>query len=464
MPITSHAASYLSLAEDGSAAFTQVLQQAGERGAQEMLSIEPAVRQIVGDVRFGGDAMLLRHIERMEGRRPKHLALRPYDGEQALASLEPGLASALKALAGRARRFHQQQREAGFRYEESGMVLGQRVRPVRRAAICAPGGRSRSNVELLLSAIPAQVAGVADIVLATPEPDAVTCATAHLAGVTAIVDATGAQAVAALAYGTESVPRADVIVGAGDAYVACAKRQVFGHVNVDGLGGAPELLVLADATAQASLVAADLIAVAEQDENAWPILLTTELRLAADVERELSRQLLGLPKRATVEAAFERHGCALVVRTRERLLELADKLAVGQASLHLHRAEDAFEAIGAIGSSALGSTTPGGAGAYAGGPSLVTPVGGAARHLSALGVYHFLTRCAYVQFGAAAVRTQLEPGAFLARSEGREAQARAIEARQGLLAASQVSVTGDATLRGLRMAGGRGVRVRELAP
>jgi histidinol dehydrogenase len=432
LPSSRHTTSMFPVVEDGTSAFAPALERACERGEQTMLAVEPAVRQIVSDVRFGGDAMVRKHAARMDGRSPTQVLYRPYDGEQALARLPAGHAAALRALAGRARRFHQHQREGGFRYEESGMLLGQRVRPARRAGICAPGGRARSAVGVLLAAIPAQVAGVTDIILATPEPDDATLAAAHLAGVTAVLDASGAHAVAALAYGTESVPRVDVIAGQGDVYVACAKRQVFGHVNVDGLGGPAELLVLADASAQPALVAADLLAVAEQDEQAWPLLLTTELRVAVSVERELARLLAGLPRRAMAEASLSQQGCALVVRTRERMLEIADRLAVGQASFHLHRAEEAFEAIRAVGSGAWGEATPGAAGAYVAGPSSVVPGVGAVRFLSALGVYHFLTRCSVVQFGGAAVRGQVEGAALLARAEGREAQARAVEARAGL--------------------------------
>src|SRR5579864_1133966 len=261
---------------DGTPEFDAALNRLEVRGEADFARVESTVREILGAVRVDGDAAVLRYAEKF-GRRPPRLLVRDYPGAAALARLPSDVREALELAAGRIREFHEHQRDAGFSYEVDGIVLGVRVLPVGRAGVYAPGGKARYPSSILMSAIPARVAGVKDTILATPlagdESDDALYAAAHLSGVDAIVDAGGAQAIGALAYGTESIPRVDKIVGPGNAYVTCAKRLVFGVVDIDGIAGPSEILVVADDEADPRVISADLLSQAEHDEDAYPLLI-----------------------------------------------------------------------------------------------------------------------------------------------------------------------------------------------
>jgi histidinol dehydrogenase len=417
----------LTVLEQGTAGFEEALVGLQERGVTRLESVEPAVRQILGDVRHGGDLIVRRYAERMEGRAPSRLIERPFDGEGALQRLPREVAQELRGVVGRLQRFAQRQREPDLRYEEGGVLLGQRLRPVRRAAILAPPGKVGAALGVLQAGVPARVAGVPDLLLAAAEPDDLTLAAAHLIGATALVRVGGAQAVGALAYGTETIPRVDVIAGDGGLYAACAKRLVFGHVQVDGLGGPPEILALADGSARAPLVAADLLAVAEVEEDALPLVLATDPRGLALIQQELSRQIAGLPRRAVALAALERHGKALLVRQREQLLSVAEQIACAQVALHVERPEDALDRLRSLGEATWGVLTPAG-----GGMGGLLPTGGTARFWGNSGIAVFLTRATLARVSPGALRAQADGQALLARAEGREGRARAVESRLGL--------------------------------
>jgi histidinol dehydrogenase len=283
-----------------------------------------------------------------------------------------------------------------------------------------------------MSAVPAQVAGVRDIILATPlagdESDAAIFGAAYLSGVTAVVDAGGAQAIAALAYGTESVPRVDKIVGPGNLYVACAKRLVFGVVDIDGIAGPSEILVVADDDADPRIVAADLLSQAEHDEAAYPLLVCASGLMAAGVRRELELQLADLPRAAIARAALA-NGAAFVVRTHERMAEVANRLAAEHLALHVTDAEAMLAHIPRAGAAFLGPMTPEAMGDYVAGPSHVLPTGGAVRFGSPLGVYDFVTRTSIIKYSREALARQEKAACALARLEGLEAHARAVEVR-----------------------------------
>lgn len=419
----------LAVVHEATPAFDAALARLLGRGAADLDAVEPAVRAILADVRARGDAAVLDATERFDGRRPEALFTRTYDGAGALARLPRALADALTEAAARIARYHERQRTEGFRYTEDGVTLGLRVRPVARAGVYAPGGKARYPSSVLMAAVPARVAGVADILLATPAPDDLLLAAAHLSGVTGILDAGGAQAIAALAYGTATVPRVDKIVGPGNRYVACAKRLVFGDVGIDGIAGPSEILVLADATADASLVAADLLSQAEHDEAAYPLCLTTDAALADRVASETQRQLAQLPRRSIAEASLRANGVVLVVASRTRMLTIANDLAVEHVALHVESPDEAFDAIPAIGAAFVGHATPEAAGDYLAGPSHVLPTGGAVRFGSPLGVWDFVARTSYLRYDPAALERQGAAITTLARAEGLEAHARAVEQR-----------------------------------
>jgi len=422
----------------GTPDFTNALTALRDRGETDFAKVEPQVREILDAVHKEGDAAVLRYVERFERRTPKALCLRELDGKAALERLAPEARQALENAADRVAEFHRREREAmfsggGFRFEDEGRTLGLRVRALGRVGVYAPGGKARYPSSVLMSAIPAKVAGVQDIVLATPlsgtsEDDGVLAA-AHLAGVSAIVDAGGAQAIAALAFGTESIPRVDKIVGPGNAYVACAKRLVYGAVSIDSIAGPSEILVLADKSADPSHVAADLLSQAEHDEDAYALLATTETALAEAVERELARQLADLPRAAIATASLQRHGQIFVVPDRAVLADVANTIAPEHLSLQADEPEDLLDAIGNVGAAFVGRLTPEAAGDYLAGPSHVLPTGGAVRFGSPLGVHDFVARTSIIKYTATALRADEANIVTFARLEGLEAHARAVLVR-----------------------------------
>ncbi len=412
--------------------FDPTLRALAGRGEVDLRAVEARVRVIVDDVRARGDAAVLDACERFERRRPQPL-LRRFDGAAALARLSTEAREALVLAAQRIDAFHQRQRDVGFEYHDGGATLGTRVRPMRRAGVYAPGGKARYPSSVLMAAIPARVAGVPEVIVATPlsgdSADDSLLAAAYLAGVDTILDAGGAQAIAALAYGTASVPRVDIVVGPGNIYVACAKRLVSGDVKIDGVAGPSEILVVADASADAAVVAADLLSQAEHDEAAYPLLLTTDEGLARRVQSEVERQLSTLPRQVIAREAVEKQGFALVVRTREELARFADRIAAEHVALHVERPEEILDGISAAGAVFVGGQTPEAAGDYLAGPSHVLPTGGAVRFGAPLGVYDFVTRTSVIRYDAATLRAQAEAICALARLEGLEAHARAVEVR-----------------------------------
>jgi len=341
--------------------------------------------------------------------------------------------ASLDLAAARIRRFHEHQRDPGFAYEEEGVRLGARVSPVARAGVYAPGGKARYPSSVLMSAIPAQVAGVREIVLATPlagdEADDAVLAAAHLSGVTAVLDAGGAQAIAALAYGTASVPRVDKIVGPGNLYVACAKRLVFGAVSIDSIAGPSEILVIADATADAHVVAADLLSQAEHDEAAYPLLIAGSEALAHEVSSAVAEQLKTLPRRAIAEASVRANGHAFVASERARMAIVADRIAPEHLSLQVTEPRALLATIARAGAAFIGPLTPEAAGDYLAGPSHVLPTGGSVRFGSPLGVYDFVTRTSLIEYSPASLRAHAKFIGDFARLEGLEAHARAVEIR-----------------------------------
>jgi histidinol dehydrogenase len=419
------------LVTEGTTEFDALLAKLRRRGESDLARVEPAVREILEAVRRDGDRALATLVERFEGRRPERFFVRDYGGAEALAGLEPTVRGALERAAERVRRYHQRQREGlfGFEYEEAGVRLGSRVLPLERVGVYVPGGKARYPSSVLMAAIPAAVAGVKEIIVASPDTSADVRAACHLAGVHALLDAGGAQAIAALAYGTESVPQVAKIVGPGNIYVAAAKRLVFGEVSIDSIAGPSEILVVADESADAAVIAADLLSQAEHDEAAYPLLVTTSRALVDAVRLELARQLASQPRRAIAETSLREHGVALVVRSEERLAAVAHELAAEHVAVQTREPRRVADAIGAAGALFLGSSTPEAAGDYLAGPSHVLPTGGAARHASPLGVYDFVARSSIIEYTREALAEQGAAIATFARAEGLEAHARAVEVR-----------------------------------
>jgi histidinol dehydrogenase len=422
--------SYRSVAA-GTPEFSAAIAQLARRGDSDLGKVEPLVQEILSAVRSGGDRALLGYVEKFERRSPAQLLIRDYDGAEALAALPEAVRGALELSATRVRRYHEEQRQhlLGFSFTEGGVTLENRVLPVSSAGVYAPGGKAKYPSSVLMTAIPARVAGVPEVILACPQVSVEVRAAAHLAGVTAILDAGGAQAIAALAYGTESVPRVDKIVGPGNLYVTAAKRLVFGEVDIDSLAGPSEILVIADDNANPRWVAADLISQAEHDEAAYALLLCRSEAFVERVRQELDRQLADLPRRAIAEASLNANGLALVVREQSDLSRVGTLLAAEHVAVHTDAPETVARGVLRAGAIFVGPMTPEAAGDYVAGPSHVLPTGGAVRYGSPLGVYHFLSRTSLISYEPAALAAQGAPIAAFARAEGLDGHARAVEVR-----------------------------------
>lgn len=411
--------------------FAGALSKLSRRGESDLERVEPVVREIIAAVRQGGDRAVLGYVEKHEHRRPEKLLVRDYDGAAALAALSAPVREALELSASRVRRYHEEQRKhlQGFSLSEAGITLENRVLPVSRAGVYAPGGKANYPSSVLMTAIPARVAGVAEVILACPQVSVEVRAAAHLAGVTAILDAGGAQAIAALALGTESVPRVDKIVGPGNLYVTAAKRLVFGEVDIDSLAGPSEILVIADESANPRWVAADLISQAEHDEAAYALLLCESEAFVERVRAELSRQLADLPRRTIAEASLNANGLALVVSGASELCRVATLLGAEHVAVHTATPHEVAKGVLRAGAIFVGPMTPEAAGDYVAGPSHVLPTGGAVRYGSPLGVYHFLARTSLISYDQAALAAQAASIAAFARAEGLDGHARAVEVR-----------------------------------
>ncbi|HEX2077702.1 MAG TPA: histidinol dehydrogenase [Longimicrobium sp.] len=400
-------------------------------------ALREAVAAILRDVAARGDAALVEYTARFDGFDAGDAAgLRI--GADALAraaeSIDAGLLESLRRAAENVRRFHERQREHGFLdIHPDGTVLGQRVAPLRRVGIYVPGGRAAYPSSVLMNAIPAAVAGVDEIAMATPTPGGevlpVVLAAAHVAGVSEVLRIGGAQAVGALAYGTETIGRVDKIVGPGNKWVAEAKRQVFGAVDIDMVAGPSEILVIADGAADAVHVAADLIGQAEHDPDAIAWLVTTSPELAARVPGEIGRLLERNPRRGVACAALEANGAIVVVDSLEDAAAVADLRAPEHLELLVREPLALAGRIRNAGAIFLGASSPEPMGDYFAGPNHVLPTGGTARFASPLGVYDFVKRTSLIGLSPERLRADADDVIRLAESEGLFGHAEAVRVR-----------------------------------
>lgn len=429
----------IATAAEGTPEFDTILARLIRRGDTDLGRVEPAVREILDSIRAEGDAAVIRCVERFEKRSIGKVLIEDYGGETALDRIDPGLRQALIRSRDRIAEYHERQAEQlrSFGYEASGISLSSRVTPLERVGIYAPGGKACYPSAVLMSAVIARVAGVSEIYLASPDTNDAVRAACHLSGVKALVDAGGAQAIGALAYGTQTVPQVDKIVGPGNLYVAAAKRLVFGEVDIDSIAGPSEILVIADTDANPRHVAADLLSQAEHDEDAYPLLLTTDAGLAAAVQDEVRQQLAALPeadshgrpRRQVAAVSVENNGIALVVSSEDRLVEIANQLAAEHVSIQTASARSLAQRVLRAGAIFIGGSTPEAAGDYMAGPSHVLPTGGAARYAAPLGVYDFVSRSSLIEYTSQALSEQAHDICAFARAEGLEAHARAVEVR-----------------------------------
>ena len=402
--------------------------------------IEGRVAEIIADVRTRGDAALLELTAQLDGLQAASMAALEIDAAElqtALGQITPAQRAALEAAAARVRDYHQRQFEACCRswsYRDAdGTLLGQKVTPLARVGIYVPGGKAAYPSSVLMNAIPAQVAGVHEIVMVVPTPggqrNALVLAAAALAGATRVFTIGGAQAIAALAYGTATVPRVDKITGPGNAYVASAKRRVFGQVGIDMIAGPSEILVLADGTTPPHWVAMDLFSQAEHDELAQSILLCPDADYIARVRAEIERLLPTLPRAAIVRASLEGRGALIQTRSMEEACAIANRIAPEHLEVSANnpqRWEPLLQHAGAI---FLGAFTSESLGDYCAGPNHVLPTSGSARFSSPLGVYDFVKRSSLIEVSAGGAQALGPIAAELAYGEGLQAHAQAAQLR-----------------------------------
>ncbi|RJP21476.1 MAG: histidinol dehydrogenase [Deltaproteobacteria bacterium] len=418
----------------GTAAYRAAMTRAEGRGATDSAKVSAVVAEVIARIRKEGDAALAsftRTFDRFDpGKKGFLVSRREIDA--AWRRVPASLRRSLSLSAERIEDFHRLQREDGFGLSLPGAAIGQRVLPVSRAGVYVPGGKAAYPSTLLMNAIPARVAGVPSIAAACSAPGGkvpdVVLAAARIAGISAVYRIGGAQAIAALAYGTESIPRVDVVAGPGNAYVTEAKRQVFGAVGIDMLAGPSELVVLADGTANAAYVAADLLSQAEHDEDAYVALVTDSPELARKADRELARQARRLPRKRILDASLSRAD-GFLVRSMKEGVAAVNRLAPEHLSVATRDPWETFAGIRNAGTAFLGPDSPVAVGDYIAGINHTLPTGGAARFASPLGVADFLKKTNVVSYEFSALRSDAPHVVRLARKEGLAAHAAAVLAR-----------------------------------
>ena len=400
-------------------------------------SIDAAVAQIVADVRARGDAALLeytRRFDRLNVPTVAALEITAAEMQAAYASLPIAQSDALGTAAARVRRYHELQKGRDWNFTEAdGTELGQRVTPLDRVGVYVPGGKAAYPSSVLMNVIPAHVAGVREIVMVVPTPDGVrnllVLAAAHLAGVTRAFTIGGAQAIAALAYGTQTIPAVDKICGPGNAYVAAAKRRVFGAVGIDMVAGVSEILIIADATANPDWIALDLFAQAEHDEMAQALLVTPDAEMVRRVAESAQRLIADMPRARIIAESFARRGALIRTRDLDEACAIANRVAPEHLELAVAEPDALLPHIRHAGAIFIGHYASEVLGDYCAGPNHVLPTGRTARFSSPLSVHDFEKRSSMLRISREAAQKLGPVAATLAYGEGLTAHARSAEAR-----------------------------------
>ncbi len=412
--------------------FARIIQR-GEAGIED---VENTVRAILLEVKKHGDAALLQFAKKFDGQVMRKTELK-VSGQTIKESREKILKQdlfSLKLACQRIETFHRRQlQQSWFSTESSGVILGQLVQPLEKVGIYVPGGKALYPSSVLMNAIPARVAGVHDIIMVSPGAETginpMLLAAADLCGITDIYQVGGAQAIAALAYGTETIPKVDKIVGPGNIYVAAAKRLVYGVVDIDMIAGPSEILIISDGSGDAASIASDLLSQAEHDERACAILLTPHEIHVRRVLKELSIQLKRLQKRQIATQALENYGALIVTRSIAEALELANQIAPEHLELAVEHPWDLVPFIKNAGAVFLGHYSPEAIGDYMAGPNHVLPTGGTARFFSPLSVNDFLKKTSLIYFSRDALRAVAPDVIRLARAESLDAHAQSVVRR-----------------------------------
>lgn len=395
--------------------------------------IVKTVRGILDEVRRKGDRAVVDFTKIFDGYTPKTLRIPPQDIKRYARLADKDVLRALKISIKRIREFHRRQIETSWSFKENGITLGQIIRPIERVGVYVPGGKASYPSSVIMNVIPAQVAGVPEIALTYPsgtEPNPYVMAVIELLQVKEVYSIGGAQAIGALAYGTESIRRVDKIVGPGNIYVAIAKKMVFGDVDIDMIAGPSEILIIADSFSNPAFIAGDLLSQAEHDELASSILITDSAGLGDVVKRELQKQIKTLNRKAIASQSLKRYGAIIIVKDIKKAVEISNLIAPEHLEIMVKNPKRLLPMIKNAGAIFLGSWSPEPLGDYSAGPNHTLPTGGTSRFFSPLGVYDFIKRTSLLSFSKQGFMRLAKTVETIADIEGLQAHGRAIRLRR----------------------------------
>lgn len=427
----------MKLIRTDSRGFAKVRSQLLSRGVTYGESIESSVRKIINDVRVNGDKALIKYTKKFDNvsLTPVTLQVDQKVIKEAYSKVNRSDVECLEYAASRIREFHKHQKISGWQYKDKGVMLGQIVTPLDRVGVYVPGGKAVYPSTVLMSVIPAKIAGVKDIIICTPTPggeiNPYVLVAADIAGADKIYTIGGAQAVAAMALGTDTVPRVDKIVGPGNIYVAIAKKLLYGHVDIDMIAGPSEILIVADDSADPAFVAMDLLSQAEHDEEAVAILITPSKALAEKVIHNVKSEMKVQSRRKVIQNSLNNHGIIIITKDLKEAVELTNEFASEHLSLQVEHPMKLLKEIRHAGAIFLGSFTPQTMGDYVAGPNHTLPTGGTARFFSPLSVDDFVKKTSVVMYNKGALKKDGVVASRLAEIEGLNAHSEAVKIRMG---------------------------------
>ncbi len=427
----------MKIIDTSSATFTSEFNEILGRGKMDMANVSKIVQTIIDEITADKNSALKQHIAKFDNWTPKSDAELKIDTalmKKAYENIDEKLRDALHVAYDRIKTYHEKQLpKSWFDTEENGTILGQKVTPVDSAGLYIPGGKAAYPSSLLMNVIPAQVAGVKEIIVCTPtpdnEPNELLLAACHLCGVKNVYKVGGASAIAAMAYGTETIPKVDVITGPGNIFVATAKKMVFGEVQIDMIAGPSEIGILADESAKANHMAIDLLSQAEHDEMASSIMITTSQRLADETAKEIDRWLEKLPRKEIAQKSIDERGAIIVAKDMKEAVSLMNEIAPEHLEVVTPNPFELLSSIKHAGAIFLGANTPEAIGDYVAGPNHTLPTGGTAKFYSPLGVEIFMKKSSIISFSSGAINELGEACALIANTEGLTAHEQSVRVR-----------------------------------
>ncbi len=402
---------------------------------EEEMNIADVVKDIIYSVRMGGDKTLKKYCEMFDGKAPENLEVTPSEIADAYSRVDKALIATMKKSAANIREFHSKQLREGFKIQkENGVIMGQKITPIERVGIYIPGGTASYPSTVLMNCIPAKIAGCREIIMVSPptcdgDINPVILAAAKIAGVDRVFRAGGAQGIAALAYGTETIPKVYKITGPGNAYVAEAKRQVFGAVDIDTIAGPSEVLVIADKNTNPAYAAADMLSQAEHDRIASAVMITDSRELAQKVSEEIEKQLETLPRKEIASVSIQNNGKIIIAKDIDMAIDIANELAPEHLELDVDNPFDYLDRIENAGSVFLGRNCPEALGDYVAGPNHTLPTGGRAIFQSPLSVDDFIKKIQFSYFEKSALEELKDDICTFAQAEGLEGHGRSVKIR-----------------------------------